>query len=50
MATEAAAEAIRIVNEQLVRSPRYIELARAKRWNGVLPPRCSTPEPHRCCR
>ena len=39
VATEAAAEAeaIRLVNEQLVRSPRYIELARAKRWNGVLP-------------
>ena len=34
---EAEAEAIRLVNEQLERSPRYIELARAKRWNGVLP-------------
>ena len=33
----AEAEAIRLVNEQLERSPRYIELARAKRWNGVLP-------------
>ena len=37
--TEAAAEAeaIRLVNEELARSPRYIDLARAKRWNGVLP-------------
>ncbi|MDE0407642.1 MAG: hypothetical protein OXN81_07245 [Alphaproteobacteria bacterium] len=34
---EAEAEAIRLVNEQLARSPRYIELTRAKRWNGVLP-------------
>ena len=33
----AEAEAIRLVNRQLERSPRYIELARAKRWNGVLP-------------
>ena len=33
----AEAEAIRLVNQQLERSPRYIELARAKRWNGVLP-------------
>ena len=33
----AGAEAIRPVNEQLEHSPRYIELARAKRWNGVLP-------------
>ena len=31
------AEAIRLVNAQLERSPRYIELARAMRWNGVLP-------------
>ena len=39
VATEAAAEAeaIRLVNQQLARSPRYIELTRAKRWNGVLP-------------
>ena len=37
--TEATAEAdaIRLVNEQLARSSRYIELVRAKRWNGVLP-------------
>ena len=37
--TEAAAEAeaIRLVNEELARSPRYIDLTRAKRWNGVLP-------------
>ena len=34
---KAEAEAIRFVNEQLERSPRYIELTRAKRWNGVLP-------------
>ena len=34
---KAEAEAIRLVNAQLERSPRYIELARAKRWNGVLP-------------
>ena len=37
MTAEAAAEAVRLVYEQLVRSPGYIELARAKRWNGVLP-------------
>ena len=39
MTTEARAEAeaIRLVNAQLERSPRYIELTRAKRWNGVLP-------------
>ena len=37
--TEARAGAgtIRPVNEQLKHSPRYIELARAKRWNAVLP-------------
>ena len=34
---KAEAEAIRLVNAQLERSPRYIELTRAKRWNGVLP-------------
>ena len=33
----AGAEAFRVVNAHLERSPRYIELARAKRWNGVLP-------------
>lgn len=31
------AEAFRVVNAHLERSPRCIELARAKRWNGVLP-------------
>ena len=37
--TEAAAEAeaIRLINEQLARSPRYIDLAKARKWNGVLP-------------
>ena len=33
----AEAEAIRLVNEELARSPRYIDLTRAKRWTGVLP-------------
>ncbi|MYB34118.1 MAG: prohibitin family protein [Gammaproteobacteria bacterium] len=37
--TEATAEAdaIRLVNEQLSRSPLYVDLVRAKRWDGVLP-------------
>ena len=37
--TEATAEAgaIGLVTEQLGRSPRYVELVRAKRWDGVLP-------------
>ncbi len=30
-------ERIRLVNEQFAHSPRYIELAWAKRWNGALP-------------
>ena len=34
---KAEAEGIRLVNERLERSQRCIELARAKRWNGVLP-------------
>ena len=37
--TEATAEAdaIRLVNEQLSRSALYVDLVRAKRWDGVLP-------------
>ena len=37
--TEATAEAaaIRMVTEQLASSPLYIELVRAKNWNGALP-------------
>ena len=37
--TEAAAEAeaIRPIDERLARSPRYIDLAKAREWNGVLP-------------
>ena len=37
--TEATAEAdaIRLVTEQLGRSPQYVDLVRAKRWNGILP-------------
>ena len=37
--TEAQAEsdAIRLINEQLSRSPLYVDLVRAKRWNGILP-------------
>ena len=37
--TEATAEAdaIRLVTEQLGRSPQYVDLVRSKRWNGVLP-------------
>lgn len=34
---EAEAEAIRMVNVQLAKSPRYIELANVKQWDGVLP-------------
>ena len=34
---KAEAEAIRLVTEQLARSPHYIDLARVKRWDGVLP-------------
>ena len=37
--TEATAEAnaIDMINEQLANSPRYIELIKAKAWNGELP-------------
>ena len=37
--TEATAEAdaIHLVNEQLSRSALYVDLVRAKRWDGVLP-------------
>ena len=31
------AEAIRMINEQLNNSPRYVDLVVAKQWNGVLP-------------
>ena len=34
---KAESEAIRLINEQLTKSPQYIELLRAKRWDGVLP-------------
>lgn len=34
---QAEAEAIRLVTEQLIQSPDYIELVKAKNWNGVLP-------------
>ena len=27
----------RLVTEQLGRSPQYVDLVRAKRWNGILP-------------
>ncbi len=33
----AEAEAIQLVNEQLSKPPRYIDLVRAKAWNGSLP-------------
>ncbi len=33
----AEAEAIQLVNEQLSKSPLYIDLVRAKAWNGSLP-------------
>ena len=37
--TEAAseAEAIKIINAELAKSPQYIELVKAKNWNGKLP-------------
>ena len=37
--TEATAEAdaIRLVTKQLGRSPQYVDLVRAKRWDGELP-------------
>ena len=34
---EAEATAIRLINVQLEKSPRYVELVKAKQWNGVLP-------------
>ena len=34
---QAEADAIRLINEQLGRSPLYVDLVRAKRWNGILP-------------
>lgn len=34
---KAEADAIRLVNEQLTGSPLYVDLVRAKRWDGVLP-------------
>ena len=34
---EAEAKAIALVNEQLARSPAYVDLVRAKAWNGVMP-------------
>ena len=51
--TEAAAEAeaIRLVSEELGRSPRYIELARDQAVERrVADHRCSMPAPRRCCR
>lgn len=34
---EAEAEAIRLINEQLSQSPLYVDLVRAKKWDGILP-------------
>ena len=34
---EAEATAIRLINAQLEKSPRYVDLVKAKQWNGVLP-------------
>ena len=34
---EAEATAIRLINEQLEKSPRYVDLVKAKQWDGVLP-------------
>ena len=34
---EAEATAIEMVNKELARSPNYIELVKAKQWNGTLP-------------
>ena len=33
----AEAEAIRMINAELVKSPNYVALVKAKRWDGVLP-------------
>jgi regulator of protease activity HflC (stomatin/prohibitin superfamily) len=37
LTAQAEADAIRLVNEQLVKSPLYIDLVKAKAWNGELP-------------
>lgn len=34
---KAEAEAIKIINAELAKSPQYIELVKAKNWNGELP-------------
>ena len=34
---KAEADAIRMINEQLARGPRYVDLVAAKSWDGVLP-------------
>ena len=34
---EAEATAIRLINAQLEKSPRYVDLVKAKQWDGVLP-------------
>lgn len=34
---KAEAEAIALINEQLSRSPAYVDLVRAKAWDGVMP-------------
>lgn len=34
---QADAERIRLAQEQLARSPQYVEYVKAQRWNGVLP-------------
>jgi regulator of protease activity HflC (stomatin/prohibitin superfamily) len=33
----AEAEAVRLLNEQLSRSPQYVELIKAQKWDGKLP-------------
>jgi regulator of protease activity HflC (stomatin/prohibitin superfamily) len=37
LTAEAEADAIRLVNAQLAKSPLYIDLVKAKAWNGELP-------------
>jgi regulator of protease activity HflC (stomatin/prohibitin superfamily) len=34
---EGEAQYIKLIQEQLIRSPQYIEYVKAKQWNGVLP-------------
>ncbi len=34
---QAEADAIDLINEQLAKSPAYVDLVRAKSWDGVLP-------------